>query len=207
MRIFVKKNVIYLIILFLTIFVTVFICNFILKKNELKLKQEIKKEILTSFEQNKTKNGIFKDNDCELGYIIYTYEQLINNPIDGRGKGGEIRSVYKKQESEKNLNEFVKEVEKNFSEETPEFLELFNHNKNSIEQLSKNNMQIFCPEEECDREKSDSNVSPFVMSNKIGAENNFIEVELKYLKELLDSYCHFHQDNNACVKMVFSKIK
>lgn len=186
------NNILFWIII---IIITNIINYYIYKPNEIKIKEEIKQKIYSEYSKIQKTD---KNNNCSLGYTIYAYEHLFD---DGRGSGAEIYAKYKKQESKRDLKNFISEVEKNFSEEDKEFMELFNYNKNVLEQLYKKNIKDIFEVEASD----EYNFSPFGNSNIIYSEELFINNELKYLRALLESYCTARQDHENCIKMVFDK--
>ena len=100
-----KQKIFFSLILILTIIITYLICHFQFKKRELELKNslkdEIKKEILISFEKNKSEEEIYVNNNCELGYVIYYYEQLFNSNYN---RGIELHAKYDKKNSERELD-------------------------------------------------------------------------------------------------------
>lgn len=188
-----NQKLFYFLSILVTIILTTIVCFFIARFHEIQIINKTISEVKeTAYKigQSKTKN------DCDFEYIVYFYENLFN---DRNGSGVNAYSKIKKNNSQKELNTFISNVEKNFSEQT-EFIELFKYNKKELEKLSEKNIDIinFKPTD-YNRE------SPLVKSWKNSTIQYFYDAQLIYLKSVLNAYCESSQDTNGCVKMVFNK--
>ena len=188
-----NQRLFYFLSILVTIILTTTVCFFIARFHEI---QAINKTILEMKETAYRIGQSKTENDCDFEYIVYSYENLFN---DRNGSGAYAYSKIKKNNSQKELNTFISNVEKNFSEQT-EFIKLFNYNKKELEKLSQKNIDII------NFEPADYNsVSPLAKAWRNNTIQYFYDAQLIYLKSVLNAYCESSQDTEGCVKMVFNK--